>query len=308
MNEGLGSGAPAAVTAHRSSRLKGALAQLTEGGPERQAADAGEIDAVIDYAHGNVILFPAARRALRARARPKAMADGMLLENSLLAALPREERQRLSKHLQAVRLKSADVLHEPEEPLRFVYFPIDSVICLITLVEDRRGLEVGLVGYEGVVGISVVFEASVASVRAQVVAGETALRMDSACLREALRHCPRLRHEFHRYADAKLALARQAAGCNGFHGAEARVARWLLMIGDRLRSREFSLTQEALAGMLGVRRVTVTQAASRLQNRGLIGYARGRIRIVERIGLEAAACRCYRKIADLPSRAPRSSE
>lgn len=268
--------------------------RLAKGGPEHQAIEAGEIDAIIDHASSNVILLPAARRALQEAAYKASNA------NSLLAALPPEEYRRLLDGLEPVTLKFGEVLQEPGVQIRYVYFPVD---CAISLLATLEGPQVGLVGYEGVVGISLALGVNVSSVRALVQASGTAMRMKAAHLIKAFNQCPALQRELYRHADAKLALARQTVNCNRFHAVEARLARWLLMTSDRVRSEEFFLTQALLARMLGVRRATVNEAAGPLQQRKLIAYIRGRIRILDRTGLEAAACRCYTRIAvSAPSR------
>jgi CRP-like cAMP-binding protein len=265
-------------------KLQQILPRLARQGPERQAIDAGQIDAVIDYANGNVILLPAARRALLA----KAAAD-----NSLLAALPDAELWRLHAGLERVALKFGEVLQEIGAPIRDVYFPLDCVVSLRMQVEGRHALEVGLVGREGMVGISLALGTGVSSARALVQGAGTALRMDATRFREAFRQCPSLQLELLRYADAKLALARQAIACNCFHAVEARLARCLLMTADRARLGELTLTQAFLANVLGVRRATASEAAGALQQRRLISYSRGTMRILDRKGLEAVACRCY---------------
>jgi CRP-like cAMP-binding protein len=136
----------------------------------------------------------------------------------------------------------------------------------------------------------------VSSARALVQSTGTALRAEAAHFLRALRQCLPLQRALDRYTHVKLALARQTVACNSFHGREARLARWLLMTGDRVRSEGFFLTQAFLADMLGVRRVTVTEAAGRLQQRNLIRYRRGNIRILDRTGLEAVSCRCYARL------------
>ncbi|TAK82627.1 MAG: Crp/Fnr family transcriptional regulator [Betaproteobacteria bacterium] len=214
--------------------------------------------------------------------------------NSLLAALPPAEHQRLLAGLEPVTLKFGEVLQEPGVPIRYVYFPVDCAISLVTTIE---GPEVGLVGYEGAVGISLALGVDVSSVRALVQATGTAMRMTAAHFDKTFHQCPALQRELYRYADAKLAMARQIVACNCFHAVEARLARWLLMTSDRVRSEEFFLTQAFLAEMLGVRRATVNEAAGPLQRRKLITYTHGRIRIVDRKGLEATACGCYTRIA-----------
>jgi CRP-like cAMP-binding protein len=281
-------------------RLQDVLPRLVKGGPEQQAIEAGEIDAIIDYSTSNVILFPAARRALREAAKRTSAANREdaddPIANSLLAALPNAEYQRLLADLEPLTLQFGEILHEPEVPIRYVYFPIDCAISLMTMVEGDQTLEVGLVGHEGMVGISFVLGTEVSSVRALVQATGTAMRMKATRLREAFRQCPSLQRELCRYAHAKLSFARQIIACNRFHAVEARLARWLLMISDRVLSAEFLLTQAFLAQMLGVRRGTVNEAAGGLQQRKLISYSRGRIRILDRKGLEAASCQCYTRI------------
>ncbi len=262
--------------------------RLAKGGPEQQAIEAGEIDAIVDHASSNVILLPAARRALQ-KAADKASST-----NTLLASLPRAEYQRLLAGLEPVTLKFGEVLQEPGMPIRHVYFPVD---CAISLLATPEGPQVGLVGYEGVIGIPLALGVGVSSVRALVQAAGTAMRMEAARFMKAFDQCPALQCELYRRADASLALARQTVACNCFHAVEARLARWLLMSGDRVRSEEFFLTQAFLAQMLGVRRATVNEAACPLQRRRLITYTHGRIRIVDRKGLEAAACGCYAPIA-----------
>jgi CRP-like cAMP-binding protein len=282
-------------------RLKNVLRRLAKCGPERQAIEAGEIDAVIDYSSSNVILFPAARRAMReaanrASAVSREAANKASLANSLLGALPHAEYQRLLTGLEPVTLKFGEVLHEQGVPIRYVYFPIDSVICLLTKVEGQRALEVGVVGYEGMVGISLVLGVDVSSVRTLVQAAGTAMRMKAARFRNEFRQCLSLQRELYRYTYAKLAMARQSVACNRFHAIEARIAHWLLMISDRVPSNEIFLTQEFMADILGVRRTSVNKVASSFRQRNLISYSRGTIRILNREGLEAASCSCYTRI------------
>lgn len=283
--------------------MKNALPRLAKGSPEHQAIEAGEIDAIIDHASSNVILLPAARRALRELAgRPAAAnldaANEVPMANGLLAALPPAEYQYLIARFEPVTLHAGEVLQEPGAPIEYVYFPQDCVICLMASV-DPQVLEVGLVGNEGMVGISLALGREVSSARALVQGAGAAFRMKAARFQQALGQCLSLQRELHRFADKKLALARQTAACNRFHAIEARLARCLLMTGDRVRLAVFFLTQACLADMLGVRRATVNAAAGLLQRRNLIRYSRGRIRILDRAGLEAAACACYTRIERL---------
>lgn len=218
--------------------------------------------------------------------------------NRLLASLPRQCYRQLAPSLAPVALVFGEVLYEPGAPIRDVYFPGGSVVSLLTVVDGRSALEVGLVGREGMVGIPLALGIGVSPVRALVQGGGSALRMSAAGLRKSLHASPALQRGLHRYAAALMAQITQTAACNRFHRVEARLARWLLMTGDRVGAGEFHLTQEFLAHMLGVRREGVTGAASALQRRGLIGYRRGDIRIVDRAGLEAAACGCYELVRE----------
>jgi CRP-like cAMP-binding protein len=219
--------------------------------------------------------------------------------NSLLAALPRTEYERLMSGLEPVRLTFGEVLFQPGEPIRHAYFPNDCLVSLLAVVEGRTILEVGLVGGEGMVGISLALGIGVSPIRALVQESGTAMRMKSARFGREFSRNPSLRRDLFRYTHALMAQATQTAVCSRFHLLEARLARLLLMTRDRMRSNEFRLTHEFLAQMLGVRRVGVTKAAGTLQHRELIRYSRGSIRILDRKGLEAASCRCYQIVKNL---------
>ena len=218
--------------------------------------------------------------------------------NSLLAALPNSEYQSLLSELEPVTLAFGEVLYVPGTPMQHVYFPIDCLISLRTPVEGHRALEVGLVGHEGMVGVSLTFGIDVAPVRALVQGSGRALRMAAAPFRQQLALSVELRRILSRYTHAFMTQFMHTAACNHFHPAQARLARWLLMTRDRVRSNEFHLTHELLAEMLGIRRVGVTNAAGTLQRSKLISYKRGNIKILDRKGLEAAACKCYRILKD----------
>ena len=221
------------------------------------------------------------------------------IANNLLAALPRKEYQRLLAGLEPVTLTFGDVLYEPEQPIRHVYFPTDSLVSLLTLADGHLALEVGMVGPEGMVGTPVPLGINVSAVRALVQGSGTAMRMTTARFRKEFRDCPPLQRALYRYIHVLMAQVTQTAACNRFHVVEARLARWLLMTRDRVRANQFRLTQEFLAHMLGVRRVGVTKAASALQQRKLIRYTRGEISILDDKGLEAAACRCYQIVKNV---------
>ncbi|HYN63832.1 MAG TPA: Crp/Fnr family transcriptional regulator, partial [Candidatus Limnocylindrales bacterium] len=198
-----------------------------------------------------------------------------------------------------VTLTFGEVLYEPGERIRHVYFPNDGQVSLLMVMADRKALEVGLVGREGMVGVPLALGAEASPVRAVVQGSGSALQMKAASFCEALGRCLPLQRELDRYVFAKLIQARQTAACNRFHQVEARLARWLLMTCDRVRSDRFHLTHEDLADTLGVRRVGVTNAASALQRRKLISYCRGNIRILDRKGLTAASCGCYEIVRNL---------
>jgi CRP-like cAMP-binding protein len=216
--------------------------------------------------------------------------------NRLLASLPRKSYRGLLPGLDAVTLDFGDVLYEPGARIHDVYFPGRSVVSLLTVVDGRSALEVGLVGREGMVGIPLALGVDTSPVRALVQGAGAAMRMSAASFRKALDASEPLQRGLLRYTHGLMAQITQTAACNRFHVVEARLARWLLMTRDRVGSRQFRLTHEFLAHMLGVRRVGVTHAASALQRSGLIEYERGNIRILENAGLEAAACSCYRLV------------
>ena len=219
--------------------------------------------------------------------------DARAIPNQLLAALPRKAYGELLSGLTPVTLAFGDVLYEPRQLITHVYFPGDSMVSLLTLVEDHLALEVGLVGREGVVGAALALGITHSPVRALVQGGGSAMRMDAARFRSALRRSPPLQRSLLLYINTLMSQVTQTAACNRFHVVEARLARWLLMSRDRMGSNEFRMTQDFLAHMLGVRRVGVTEAASALQQRKLIEYSRGVIRILDDGGLEAASCSCY---------------
>ncbi len=226
------------------------------------------------------------------------VADRVLSANRLLAALPRAEYQRLLPNLEPVTLTFGEVLYEPGDPIRHVYFPNDSLVSLLTLVDRHLALEVGMVGREGMVGIAFVLGIGVTPVRALVQGTGTAMRMKAAPFCKEFQQSLSLQREAHLYTHALMAQIAQTAACNRFHVVEARLARWLLMTRDRVCSDHFRLTHEFLGHMLGVRRVGVTNAAHALKQRKLIDYSRGNIAITNGHGLEAASCSCYERLKD----------
>jgi len=188
---------------------------------------------------------------------------------------------------------ASDVLFEPGDRLRHVYFPTTVLVSLATPIGGSTGLEVGLVGDEGMVGTPLVLGIAVTPLQALVQRAGVSLRMGAARFRQELLHRPALRRLLDRYLFVRMTQLAQSAGCTRYHLVEARLARWLLMTQDRAHSNTMHITHEFLALMLGVRRVGVTKAASSLQKLGLIRYSRGNIVILDRPGLEVAACTCY---------------
>jgi CRP-like cAMP-binding protein len=215
------------------------------------------------------------------------------MSNLLLAALPRSQYRALLPRLTSVSLEFGDVLHEQGKPIREVFFPTASMVSLLTLVDGHLALEVGMVGREGMVGMAFALGSANSPVRGLVQGAGPALRMDARRFGEALAASTALQRALQHYTGTLIRQISQTAGCNRFHVVEQRLARWLLMTRDRVRSAEFHLTHDFLSQMLGVRRVGVTEAASALQRRKLIEYRRGRIRICDQPGLQAAACACY---------------
>ncbi|MEO7254683.1 MAG: Crp/Fnr family transcriptional regulator [Casimicrobium sp.] len=216
--------------------------------------------------------------------------------NALLAALPRHEYFCLLEDMEPVHLAFGELLYDTGETVRYVFFPNDSLISLLTVVDPQHALEVGMVGREGMVGISYALGMRRSPLRALVHGAGAAMRMSASRFRIQFRQSETLQRLVHLQTQALLSQIAQTAACNRFHMIEARLARWLLMTRDRLGKTEFRLTHEFLSEMLGVRRVGVTNAAHALKLRHLIDYHRGDISIIDSAGLEASACTCYRRI------------
>jgi CRP-like cAMP-binding protein len=216
--------------------------------------------------------------------------------NWLLDGLPPAERQQLLPQLTLVRLANSQVLYDVGERITHVYFPITALASLLILLEDGGAIEMAAVGHEGLAGLPIVLGADTDGHRAVVQIPGDALRMEATALPAALETLPELRRILLRYALVLFTQSGQTAACNATHALNERCARWLLEAADRVGAAEFPLTQHFLAAMLGVRRPSVTVAAGMLQQAGLVTYHRGRVTILDRARLEAAACECYRFI------------
>ena len=219
--------------------------------------------------------------------------------------MPAKTYQRLKNGLERVELKFGDVLYQPGDIVRHIYFPNDSLLSLLVSVEGNGALEVGMVGREGMVGVPLALGRPASPVRVLVQGGGSAMRMSGTRLARELKKNGGLKRELDRCVYVSMTTAMQIAACNQSHVLAQRLARWLLMVRDRVGSSEFRLTQEFLARMLGVRRAGVNDAASSLQRRKLISYSRGKIKILNLEGVRAASCECYEVIRKLESTRPR---
>jgi CRP-like cAMP-binding protein len=215
------------------------------------------------------------------------------LQNRLLAALPAEAVGRLAPHLRPVALAFRDIILRPGDTMPDVYFPLSGMVSLIALTDDGTALETGLVGREGMVPLVGFLGVGHSSQELLVQAGGEALRIPVTVLREQAQGTGPLHDLLERYTAAALLQATQATVCNGLHPVGARLARWLLLAQDRAESATLPMSQRFLGLMLGVRRASVTTTAAALQQVGLIRSHYGRVEVVDRAGLEAAACGCY---------------
>lgn len=215
------------------------------------------------------------------------------LQNQLLSSLPSEELKYLHPHMEQVSLSHGQPIILPYEPIPFVYFPLNSLLSLVTMMEDGSTVEAGSIGREGMAGLPFLLDAGMTPSQTLTQIPGQAVRVKAKIIKEAFDAGGALQKILYRYIHTTIVLGSQTAACNRLHQIEARLCRWLLMSSDGVGSEELLLTQEFLATMLGVRRAGVSEAASQLMGKGLIRYQRGRIQIVDRKSLETAACECY---------------
>ena len=214
-------------------------------------------------------------------------------QNQLLAALPADEYERLLPHLELVPMPLGDVLYESGIQMRHVYFPTTAIVSLLCVMEDGASAEIAVVGNEGIVGVSLFMGGETTPSRAVVQSAGHAYRLKGQLLKDEFYRAGPMQRLLLRYTQALLTQMAQTAVCNRHHSLDQQFCRWLLLSLDRLASNELIMTQELIANMLGVRREGVTEAAGHVQTAGLIEYHRGRIRVLDRPGLEARSCECY---------------
>ena len=215
------------------------------------------------------------------------------LKNQLIQMLPRGDRQRLLALCEPVDLQFEQVLWEQGRPARHVYFPTEAFISLVASLDDKPVLEVGMAGFEGVLGAQLAWGVKNAPLHAIVQGPGAAWRIDANRFCGEVARSKALRHYLDLYLSVFVSQLGTSAACVRFHLIGPRLARWLLMTQDRARSKTFHVTHQFLSYMLGVRRVGITAAAGLLQDHGLVTYARGTLSVLDRQGLEAAACTCY---------------
>ena len=220
------------------------------------------------------------------------------IKNEILAALSKDEFGRLASHLEPHELEHGRILYEIGEPVRHVYFPNNAMISLVTQMRDGKIVEVGLIGKDGMSGLTALMSEGTSPERAVVQIPNGSTRVELRVIKEEFMRGGQLQKSLLAYARKFMRQVAQTAACNASHSAEERLSRWLLMCQDRINGSELKLTQEFIAEMLGTRRATVSIGAMVLQNEGLIQYSRGHIKIVDRPGLEAFTCECYQATRD----------
>jgi len=226
------------------------------------------------------------------------MSEHNPLQNYLLDALPEAELDCFRPYLELVELPLGQVLYESGELLKNVYFPTTSIISLLYVMEDGSSAEIAVVGNEGILGVSLFMGGETTPSRAIVQSAGYGYKLKSKLLKHEFDRNGAMMRLLLRYTQALITQMAQTAVCNRHHTIEQQLCRWLLLSLDRLASDELTMTQDLIANMLGVRREGVTESAGRLQRDGLIEYSRGHIKVIDRLGLEARSCECYRVVKD----------
>jgi CRP-like cAMP-binding protein len=229
-------------------------------------------------------------------------------QNHLLAALPPSEFKRIAPHLELVAMSLGDVLYESGGQLKHVYFPTDSIVSLLYVMENGASAEIAVVGNEGILGISLFMGGETTPSRAVVQSEGFGYRLMAKHLKLEFNRAGPMMHLLLRYTQALITQMSQTAVCNRHHSVDQQLCRWLLLSLDRLAANELTMTQELIANMLGVRREGVTEAAGKLRDAGIIHYSRGHIKVLDRPGLEQHVCECYavvrkefdRLLSDIP--------
>jgi CRP-like cAMP-binding protein len=214
-------------------------------------------------------------------------------ENQLLAALPGDDYEDFFQRLEPVPMPVGQVLHEPDHPISYAYFPTTAIASLLNVMHDGAATAVAVVGYEGVIGITLFMGGETSPSRSVVHSVGHGFRMKAQVLKDEFARAGPLQHLLLRYTQALLTQMAQTAVCNRHHSLDQQLCRWLLLSLDRLHSNRLEMTQELIAHIMGVRREGVTEAAGNLQRAGLIEYHRGHIAVLDRPGLEARVCECY---------------
>lgn len=246
---------------------------------------------------GPQLLPTTAKSSSQALAKPLALRLSINpLQNQLLAALPQDVQQRLFPELELCQLSQGDILDEPGVPTEFFHFPVDCLVSRQCMMEDGACTEVSMVGNDGLVGMDLFMGQGSAPTRSVVQIAGNAFRLESRWIKEELNRADDLLLLLFRYAHTLIFQTAQTAVCNRHHNVEQQLCRWLLLSLDRVPDNALKMTQEQIANSLGVRRQSVTEAASRLQKQGVLRYSRGNIAVLDRSVLEKLSCECYQAV------------
>ncbi len=230
--------------------------------------------------------------------KPANSSGSLKIENRILAALPREEIERLLPHMEVVNKAPGKILYEPGATVDTIYFPNNGMVSLLAVNEDGTTIEIGMVGNEGVIGLSYILELKTTPYGTMIQLNADLIKVKGAVVKEEFKRGGVLNHLLLRYTHVLLTQVSQSVVCNRFHPTEKRLCRWLLTARYRVKSNTLHLTQEIIGHMLGIPRTGVTMAAGSLQRAGFIRYSRGRIEILDLKAIEATSCECYQIVKD----------